>query len=64
MSAKNEKPMSDDEILQFVKQKRAERKAAANRKPRPERTQGQGSGYVRGMPFWTHVTTSYGRETR
>ena len=31
---------------------------------RPERTQGKGSGYVRGMPFWTHVTTSYGRETR
>ena len=31
---------------------------------RPERTQGQGSGYVRGMPFWTHVTTSHGRETR
>ena len=43
---------------------------------RPERTQGVGSGYVRGefiparcghfydREFWTHVTVSHGREVR
>ena len=50
---------------------------AARRTSRPERTDGVGSGYVRGQfiphpgkgdlydrGFWTHVTTSHGREVR
>ena len=31
---------------------------------RPERTDGVGSGYLRGDQFWTHVTVSHGREVR
>jgi hypothetical protein len=30
----------------------------------PERTDGWGSGYVRGDRFWTRVTMSHGREVR
>ena len=36
----------------------------AKKASKPERTQGRGSGYVRGQEFWKHVTVSHGREVR